>query len=119
MCGCPRDLRMKKVYESMSFHQVGFRQSILQQAGIDCSIRNANGAGLVGEIPFTEVYPELWVTADEDAARALEILAAQNAALTAPVELADWVCGQCGELVPGNFETCWNCGAEPPTQEPS
>jgi hypothetical protein len=109
---------MKKVYESMNFHKVGFRQSILQEAGIECLIRNEGGAGLAGEIPFTEVYPELWVVEDADEARALELLAAQRDALAAPVDLADWTCAQCGETVPGNFQTCWNCGAVPPTREP-
>ncbi len=25
----------------------------------------------------------------------------------------DWRCPQCGESCPGNFELCWNCGAQP------
>jgi len=108
---------MKKVYESINFHQVGFRQSILQEAGIECSIRNEGGAGLSGEVPFTEVYPELWVNDDGDEARALELLAAQSGAQAAALDSPDWTCPQCGETVPGNFETCWNCGGEPPTGE--
>lgn len=110
---------MKKVYESLNFHQVGLRQSLLQEEGIECTIRNQSGAGLAGEVPFTEVYPELWVTEDADVARALELLAARTEALAAAVDLPDWRCPACGETVPGNFETCWNCGAEPTTDVPS
>ena len=26
--------------------------------------------------------------------------------------IEDWPCLGCGETVPGNFDVCWNCGAD-------
>jgi rubrerythrin len=106
---------MKKVYESLSFHKVGHYRSMLEEAGIECSIRNLGAAGVMGEVPFVEVYPELWVTEDADEPRALALIEHHRQEITAAAGLPEWTCGECGELVPGTFETCWNCGADKPT----
>lgn len=106
---------MKKVYENMRFHEVGQLRSLLEAEGIACTIRNAQSSAVMGEVPFVEVFPELWVLDDQDEARALEIVANYRSALATAETLPDWVCPQCGEPVPGSFEVCWNCGAEKPT----
>ena len=49
------------------------RKERLEQAGIRCMIKNQRSSSLAGEIPFTEVFPKLWVQ-DEDYDRARRLL---------------------------------------------
>lgn len=49
------------------------RKECLEQADIRCMITNQRSSSLVGEIPFTEVFPELWVQ-DEGYDRARRLL---------------------------------------------
>ena len=106
---------MKKVYESLSFHKVGHYRSMLEEAGIECSIRNLGVGGVMGEVPFVETYPELWVSEDADVPRALALIEGHRREIAEAVELPDWTCPQCAQPVPGNFLSCWNCGADKPT----
>ncbi len=105
---------MRLVFEHIDFTMVGHMKSLLESEGITCEVRNAGAAGLAGEIPYTQVYPELWVLENGDERRAREIITAfreQDAAAgTAP----DWKCPSCGETVEGVFASCWNCGAAAP-----
>ena len=64
---------MKKVFVSQSLVEVEMRKECLEQAGIRCMIKNQRSSSLAGEIPFTEVFPELWVQ-DEDYDRARRLL---------------------------------------------
>jgi len=63
----------------------------------------------VGEIPFLEAWPELWV-AELDFDRAQELIetAVHGEGLAEPL----WTCPSCGEEVEGQFTECWNCGHE-------
>jgi hypothetical protein len=43
------------------------------------------------------------------------------ALLTTPAEqpstrATDWRCPKCGEMVPGNFDSCWSCSSEAPAK---
>ena len=68
--------------------------------------RNAN-ALIVGEIPFTHAYPELWVDDARDAARARSVIEEFE---RTPSGEATRRCAQCGEDNPSRFELCWQCG---------
>lgn len=57
---------MKKVFVSQNLIEVEMRKERLEQAGIRCMIKNQRSSSLAGEIPFTEVFPELWVIQGED-----------------------------------------------------
>lgn len=87
--------------------EVGLVRGLLEHAGIECFTRNEQLAGALGDIPFLECEPELWVLHDEDLVRAKRILAAHEAPACASVQ---WRCRQCGELIDGQFEACWRCG---------
>jgi hypothetical protein len=82
----------------------------LRAAGIDCEVRNTTLSGAVGEIPFLECAPQLWLRNDLDEPRARELLAQ----LRRPVEGSPWVCAACGETLEPQFSQCWNCGASRP-----
>lgn len=82
----------------------------LRAAGIDCEVRNTTLSGALGEIPFLECAPQIWLSDDRDETRARELLAL----LRRPPEGDAWVCGTCGETLEPQFAQCWNCGASRP-----
>ena len=61
---------MRKVHTADSVIDVMHLRNLLEQAGIACVVRNERLGGVVGEIPFLECWPELWVVRPGDALRA-------------------------------------------------
>ena len=102
---------MKRVYTSFSLVEATMLQHALEQAGIPAHVLNTHAAGALGEIPMVDAGPQLWITQlhQEKQARALiaEFLRKK------PVE-AEITCPACGEANPGEFDSCWNCGASLP-----
>ena len=88
----------------------GMFRELLVGEGVACLLRNEQLFAGLGEIPFTECYPELWVVDDELYPRASSLLAQFMACEAGG---SDWVCPACGEEVAGQFNACWNCGSEP------
>lgn len=101
---------MKRVYTAELIPQVAHVRNLLEQAGIDCQMRNERLGGVTGEIPFLETWPQLWVQ-DVDEARARQLLADLSATHTVPA--TEWACS-CGERSGGQFSECWSCGAARP-----
>lgn len=101
---------MKRVASHESLAYLGHLRNVLEQSGIACLIRNEQLSGGLGEIPFLECLPELWVVRDNQlrAAQTLldELRDTDAVAATAPA----WRCGSCGELNEGQFAACWHCG---------
>lgn len=97
---------MIKVFEDFDFSRVGQMQSILETEGIRTFIRNEYGSSVVGELPFVEVIPQLFVLEAKDVERARELLKLD---LPQPEPGDDWVCPECGVDVDGNFSSCWKC----------
>ncbi|MES2658981.1 MAG: DUF2007 domain-containing protein [Verrucomicrobiota bacterium] len=108
-------MQMRLVFENIDFTIVGHMGSLLESEGIPCEIRNAGAAGLAGEIPHTQVYPELWVLDKLDEPRAREIIRAYRDKDAATPNAPDWTCPKCGETVDGVYAECWNCGADAPS----
>jgi len=100
---------MIKVFENFDFSRVGQMQSLLEANGIKTFIRNQYGSSVMGEVPFVEVVPQLFVFEERDVARAHELLKLD---LPSEPEGGDWVCSACSADVDANFHICWSCGAE-------
>jgi len=66
----------------------------LRAAGIRCVLRNTTLSGAIGEIPFLECAPQLWIERDTDEARALRDPSSTATSGTWP----QWRCEHCGEL---------------------
>lgn len=98
---------MKRVYTDADPVRAGYVASLVESAGIACTVRNRYLGGGAGELPLNECWPEVWVLDEADAARALRIV---HSALE-PREGESWVCGGCGERLEPQFELCWQCGA--------
>ncbi len=99
---------MKRLISHESLAHVGHVRNLLEQSGIACVVKNEQLSGGLGEIPFLECLPELWVLRDADLPRAQALLEAieQPAAVR-----AQWRCRGCGERNEGQFAACWQCGA--------
>ncbi|CAN5661757.1 hypothetical protein BH11VER1_BH11VER1_36700 [soil metagenome] len=98
---------MKEVFNHQEFERVGLCQSILDEAGIPSFIRNEISNNLITGLPSPLFAPALFVIEDADYEKAMEIIAALQDATPSPA--SDWSCPKCGESVPGNFDTCWQC----------
>jgi hypothetical protein len=99
---------MKKLTSCDSLVTINHYKNLLASEGIESFIRNEHLASIVGEMPFQEVWPELWVRNDLDYDRALQLL--DRATLEAESPGSPWRCPACGTEVEGQFAACWNCG---------
>jgi hypothetical protein len=97
---------MKRLYAASNLPEAHLLRHLLWQAGIDARVHNENLSAALGEIPFPEVYPEIWIARDRDLLRATEILREYEG--TAPDGISV-NCARCGEESPPNFQICWNC----------
>lgn len=100
---------MRRVYSSDNSMLAGHIRALLQQAGIECIMRNQHLWGGIGELPPIECWPEVWITDDSD----YELAAALISEALNSEQRHDppWQC-PCGEEIEGQFTACWKCGAE-------
>ncbi len=101
---------MRKLFVSQSLIDVESRKELMDQAEIPCMIKNQRSAMLGGEVPFVEVFPELWVLQDEDLEQAETLLKDWEKAQ--PRENTSWTCRNCREIHQKEFTTCWKCSQE-------
>ncbi len=84
-------------------------KDLLAKEGIECLLRNDSLSMALGEVPFVECYPELWVIDDECYPRAKLLLDAWLKESSVTVE-GSWTCPACKEQSDGHFGACWSCG---------
>lgn len=106
---------MKRVFQGGSLPEVGHLKSLLEQAGIRSLIKNEMLAGGLGDIPFLECMPELWVLDDREARGAERIIAESILGAGVPIVGAAWRCGRCGGDNEPQFAACWQCGTSDAT----
>ena len=100
---------MIKVHASESLLEIAHLRNVLESAGIPCEVRNDRLAGAIGEIPFVECWPQLWVRNAGDVLRARALI---DEALRPFTEAEAWVCPRCGERIEPQFAQCWHCAAK-------
>jgi hypothetical protein len=97
------------IYTAPTLFMVAHVRNLLEAEGIACHVRNEFLSVGGGELPPTEVWPELWVVDDSQAEHALRLIAEVIKGNGA--EEKSWQCPVCNEDVDGNFGQCWKCGA--------
>jgi hypothetical protein len=97
---------MKKVTTSESLITINHYKNVLESEGIATRLKNEHLGSIIGEMPFVEVWPELWVINDLDYDRAKQLI---DTAIVGESPKASWKCGKCGEENEGQFAACWNC----------
>ena len=99
---------MKKIYSAANLMEAQLVLDLLGHAGIKARLFNENAQGGLGDIPFTQAYPEVWVINDCDLERGKAVA---NNYDNLPIESGVVFCRACGEENPRNFQLCWHCGA--------
>ena len=99
---------MKKVTSVDSIITINHYKNMLISEGIPAFIKNEHLGGIVGEMPFQEVWPELWVENDLDFDRAVQLLDANTVLDESPG--SNWRCKNCREDNEAQFGACWSCG---------
>lgn len=98
---------MKRVLQSEFLAEISHFRNVLEQQGIRCVIRNEQLSSALGEVPFLECLPELWVLIDNDLERAERLLGELRRESTGG---RNWRCPNCNEDNEAQFAVCWNCG---------
>ena len=100
--------RMIRIYQAADLPEAHLVAGLLCHAGIDARVLKENAQGGLGDIPFGEAYPEVWIEQSADFDRANAIIEEFE---RPAMHVGYVVCPACGEDSPGNFELCWKCGA--------
>jgi len=101
---------MKRVHIAPTLLDAQLAADALISLGIATHILNANAAGALGELPFMQAQPEVWIDDDRQERHAREALAD----FLSPAPGEEKTCPHCGEHNPGNFLSCWQCGCALP-----
>ena len=101
---------MKVIYSHANLALAGYVQGVLQDAGIPCRLGNQYLAGVAGELPPVECWPQVVVDDDRLEAKAKALV--EELLREAAQPLPEWRCASCGEMIEGQFTACWNCGVE-------
>jgi hypothetical protein len=89
--------------------EAGLIKELLEREGITCLIRNEQLFAALGEIPFLECYPELWLVDEEVWPRARLLI---DSWLKSEAGGLPWICPTCGEQLEGQFGACWKCDTQ-------
>ena len=99
---------MFKLYTAANLPDAYIVFNLLQQAGIEARVFNEHAQGGLGEIPFIQAYPEVWVMQPGDAEKARSVLAAYQAQIPSTETR---MCPKCRESNPVSFDVCGSCAA--------
>ena len=99
---------MRKLISNDSIIIIQHYKNFLESEGIKSKVVNEHFGSIMGEIPFQEIWPELWVKNALDFDRASFLINQ----ISTDIENAfnKWICEFCKEEIEENFCICWNCG---------
>ncbi len=95
-------------YSAGSLHEAKLVLDLLEEAGIEARLFNEHLIGAMGELPFGESLPKIWLPDESDHAAARCVIDAYEARQKQTID-GTRRCHACGEDSPTNFELCWSC----------
>ncbi len=102
---------MIKIHSSMSSIDIHNIKNALESNGIQCEVLGEFRRSVMGEIPLSEAFVELWILDHTKEKAAREIMAGGLRPASMP-----WTCPKCGEAIEAEFDLCWNCQSERPVE---
>ena len=99
---------MKKLYQAKDRIEAQLLKDYLAARRITTVTQGDYLSGAAGELPALQ-FPVLWVLEDRDYAIARRLL---EEFFSPGAEAEAWRCTRCGEISEGQFQFCWQCGAE-------
>ena len=102
---------MLKIHSSLNSMEIHNLKNVLEANGIRCEVRGEFRRAVIGELPIGDSFIELWLVDDARAEEARRILAEAT-----PASSGLWTCTKCGESVEPEFDRCWNCQTDRPTE---
>lgn len=103
---------MQLVYTHPNYLMVENAKNVLEVEGLRVFVKNELLTSGFGELSGIDTWPELWVQAPEDLARAKALIA--DFMQAEPERGQVWSCPQCGEVSEPQFTHCWQCGTPRP-----
>ncbi|MCW8107018.1 DUF2007 domain-containing protein [Alteromonas ponticola] len=106
---------MKKLFSSHDSFLVQQVRSELEALDIPYLMKNEFISGAMGELPWQEVLPEIWLIDEAwepKASKVIEGLTQQLKADDVKVCAQLWQCPECHEFNEPEFESCWQCQYE-------
>ena len=97
---------MQRIYSAASLPEAHLVRGLLEAVGIEARVFNEFAGGALGELPFAEVAPSVWIGESRDLERARQVIARYEQPAAAPGITR---CGACGEESPRDFSICWQC----------
>lgn len=97
---------MQRLYSAANLPEAYLVRGLLAAAGIEARVFNEYAGGALGELPFSEVAPSVWIEEERDLTRARQVIASYEKPAAAPGSTR---CVACGEESPRDFSICWQC----------
>lgn len=97
-------------YSAESLHEAQLLLDLLGEAGVEATLFNEHLLGAIGELPFSQCWPKIWLTDESNLPAARQVIACYE---SRKKQVSNGVrrCDGCGEESPDNFELCWSCRA--------
>ena len=106
---------MQRIFGARDSIEAAFVKGLLETEDIRAVVQGSALDAARGDIPYTPAaLPSVWVNEPdvEQATQIVDEYRRGGPAATQPQ--TDWICPKCGEILEGQFTTCWNCGTEKP-----
>ena len=101
---------MKQLHAARHAVEAHLIRGFLLSHGIDAEVRGEYLTSGWGELPVDVC--SVWITDDLQFEAANELLVAfLNGSFARKFSGESWTCAGCGEVLEGQFTTCWACGA--------
>ena len=102
---------MIKIHSSVSSIDIHNLRNALESNGIRCEVMGEFRRTMMGEVPLSESFVELWIVDDAEETAAREIIAGGLRPASGP-----WTCPNCGKSIDAEFDLCWHCQSERPVE---